>query len=486
MINPCILSKFMELDPYSNPEFCRLDDLGTSKLFVEVYKGKILFNKTADSWFVYNGIKWEEDQGDLKVDDYAKEFAETYKQYMEDTANNMQLMQIPAEQREIARKKLEKYCRYIVSLGKRSQRKTIIEDARSYNPVSYEEFDVQPHLFNCQNGVIDLMSGELLPHSPELMLSKVANVVYDPQAKCERFDSFMDEIMCGDAEKVKYLQTLFGYTLGGTNEREEAYFLYGKTTRNGKSTLLDTIKYLFGDYGMNIQPESLADQKKSGRAASGDIARLDGCRLLQMAEPPKSMNLDVALLKTLTGRDEITARYLYENDFEFKPIFKLFVNTNYLPLVSDNSLFASERVKVITFDRHFESDEQDLGLKDALISPESLSGILNWILQGNKRYRENHGVIEMPNSVIIETENYRKHSDKLEVFLTDFAAENVADLYACSILYDKYVEWCKANNRFQDGKHSFLSGIRKKEGYQQTGTINGKTVKNVFHFEPSD
>lgn len=318
------------------------------------------------------------------------------------------------------------------------------------------------------------------------MLSKVANVVYDPQAKCERFDNFMYEIMCGDVEKVNYLQMLFGYALSGTNEREEAYFLYGKTTRNGKSTLLDTIKYLFGDYGLNIQPESLAEQKKNGSGPSGDIARLNGCRLLQMAEPPKSMKLDVALLKTLIGRDDITARYLHENDYEFKPVFKLFVNTNYLPLVSDDTLFASERVKVITFDRHFESNEQDQGLKDVLKSSEVLSGILNWILQGNKQYRESHGVIHIPSSVIEETEKYRRLSDKLELFLMDFAAENTTSLYACSNLYVKYVEWCKDNNYYLNGKHSFLSGIRKKKGYQSTGTIDGKTVKNVFHIEPGD
>lgn len=393
------------------------------------------------------------------------------------------LESLSAEEVKDRRSRVQKYLCHMLSLGKRSTRQTIIEDARSYVQVSQEAFDTRPNLFNCLNVVIDLDTGKALPHSPELMLSKVANVIYDPDAQCEKFMAFMNDIMFGNMGKIRYLQALFGYAMSGANEREEAYMLYGKTTRNGKSTLLDTIKYLFGDYGMNIQPESLAEQKKNGRAASGDLARLNGCRLLQMAEPPKQMKLDVALLKTLTGRDKITARFLYENEFEFSPVFKLFINTNYLPVVIDDTLFSSERIKVITFDRHFEPEEQDTGLKDALKSPESLSGILNWLLQGNRNKRMNPEAISPPDSVISATEEYRKHSDKLAQFLTDFASANKPAVYKCQYLYKEYVEWCNQNHYSPEGKHNFLGEIRKRSGFREQGTIAGKTVKNVFCVE---
>ena len=478
------LRKIQKENPYKNEEYYNLDDLGTSKLFATVNKDRILFNKTADSWFIYNNIKWEKDSSGLKVDAYAKEFALAYQKYVEKLEEELNKKSMPLQQKTDEIKELITYKLKIFALNKRKVRNTVIEDSRSYVQVSYEDFDTQPYLFNCLNGVIDLRNRKFLPHSPDLMLSKVANVEYNPSAHCDRFNEFMNDIMEKNRAKINYLQVLFGYAMGGTNELEEAYILYGKTTRNGKSTLLDTIKYLFGDYGMNIQPESLAYQKKSSRAASGDIARIDGCRLLQMSEPPKQMKLDVALLKTLTGRDKITARHLYESEFEFTPVFKLFINTNYLPVVLDDTLFTSGRIKVITFDRHFEPQEQDNGLKDALKDPESLSGILNWILGGYERYSRNHEAITPPQDVTLATEQYRQSSDKVVMFLKDFASEKPAGLYSCSVLYNEYLEWCKQNNYGQDGKSNFISELRKKSGFRERGTVDSKTIRNVFCVDP--
>ena len=480
IINETMYKRIKELDPFFNAEYNGMDDLGSSKLFADVNKGQILFNDTARSWFYYDGVKWSKDIEGLKVDGIAKEFTKACRKYSLSLDGRLRKKELTAEERKSEQDRLKTYVRYIDSLGRRAVRKTIIEDARSYVQVSQDEFDTQPHLFNCRNGVLDLNTGTLLEHSPELLLSKVANVEYDPKARCDRFDGFMKDIMFGDGEKIRYLQTLFGYAMSGTNEREEAYMLYGSTTRNGKSTLLDTMNYLFGDYGMNIQPESLAEQKKSGRSASGDIARLNGCRLLQMAEPPKNMKLDVALLKTLTGRDRITARHLYENDCEFTPVFKLFINTNYLPVVLDDTLFISERIKVVTFERHFEPEEQDTGLKDALKTPESLAGILNWVLQGNQQYRNDSQAICPPKAVREATAAYRYHSDKISLFLGDLHSEDCDAVMRCSELYDRYVAWCKDNNYGSEGKHSFMNEIRKRPEYKETGTINGLTVRNVF------
>lgn len=482
IIDELLYKKIKELDPFFNSEYNGMDDLGTSKLFADVNNGSILYNETAKAWFYYDGTKWCKDQESLKVDSIAKEFTKACRRYAYGLENVLEQKKLSAAERKNETDRLNAYLKYMNSLGKRAARKTIIEDARSYVPVSQDEFDIQPNLFNCLNVVLDLNTGRAIDHSPELMLTKITNVNYNPDAKCYRFDKFMKDIMFGNEEKIKYLQTLFGYAMAGTNEREEAYILYGSSTRNGKSTLLDTVNYLFGDYGMNIQPESLAEQNKSGRSASSDIARLSGCRLLQMSEPPKQMKLDVALLKTLTGRDKITARHLYENDFEFMPVFKLFINTNYLPVVLDDTLFTSGRIKVITFDRHFKPEEQDTGLKDALKSPDSLSGILNWILRGNQRYRTDPKAIEPPKAIREATDAYRRHSDKLTLFLNDFSSENSAAIIQCSILYDEYTRWCKNNNYNTEGKHDFMAEIRKRPEYKETGTIAGQTVRNVFRF----
>ena len=146
----------------------------------------------------------------------------------------------------------------------------------------------------------------------------------------------------------------------------------------------------------------------------------------------------------------------------------------------------SGRIKVITFDRHFTPDEQDTGLKDELKTPESLSGILNWILQGNQRYNQDPEALSPPPAVVHATEEYHRHSDKVGLFLSDFASEAGAGLYSCKDLYNAYSEWCKQNQYWPEGKQSFIGEIRKRAEFKEKGTIDGKTVRNVFSVESVD
>ncbi|MDO4484254.1 MAG: phage/plasmid primase, P4 family [Clostridia bacterium] len=255
---------------------------------------------------------------------------------------------------------------------------------------------------------------------------------------------------------------------------------YGATTRNGKSTLLDTMEYLFGDYASHIQPETLAQQKdRNSRSASGDIARLDGVRLLHMSEPPKRMKFDVALLKTLLGRDKITARHLYEREFEFVPVFKLVVNTNYLPVVTDDTLFSSERVKVITFNRHFTPEEQDRELKGRLKSSENISGIFNWLLDGLKVYQQAGKRILAPESVKQATAAYREQSDKIKQFMRDCLIPTQGACVSGKEVYEAFSFWCKDNGYGTENKTNFFDELRSKGILSDSGTVSGRTQRNV-------
>ena len=254
--------------------------------------------------------------------------------------------------------------------------------------------------------------------------------------------------------------------------------LYGATSRNGKSTFLETIGYMLGGYAMNMSPETLAMRKKDGRTASGDIARLSGCRFLRMSEPPKGMRFDEALLKNILGRDAITARHLFEGEFEYVPVFTLFINTNYLPIVADDTLFKSGRVKVITFDRHFEEHEQDKGLKDRLKQTEILSGVLNWILEGLRMYRE-EGLLP-PQSVKEATLDYQRSSDKLSLFMDDCLLEDESCTIGGGETYQAYSKWCADNGFMPESKKTLFEALKKRGIFHKTGTIRGRTVKNVI------
>jgi putative DNA primase/helicase len=207
---------------------------------------------------------------------------------------------------------------------------------------------------------------------------------------------------------------------------------------------------------------------------------LDGCRFLNVSEPPKRMLLDVTLLKQMTGRDPITARNLYEREFTFYPRFKLFMNTNHLPVVTDDDLFASDRINVITFDRHFTAKEQDKTLKDKLITPENVSGIFNWCLDGLKKFIDSG--LEPPEPVKKATEDYKSDSDKIGKFINERLEKsetNPRKNCKAGDVYFIYQGWCEANGYGCENKASFSAELKYKKIFAETGTVDDVTCKNV-------
>lgn len=284
--------------------------------------------------------------------------------------------------------------------------------------------------------------------------------------------------MQADVEKAKYLQKVCGLSLTADTSCEQCWLLYGASTRNGKSTLVETISHVLGDYATAALPETLAQRKnKDSRAASGDLARLDAARLVAMSEPPRRMLFDVALLKTLLGRDKITARQLYEREFSFVPKFKLLINTNSLPLVNDNTLFQSGRVVVVPFTRHFEPAEQDRTLKTRLQSSENTSGILNWLLDGLRLYRA-EGLTQPP-SVVKATNEYAKSSDKIGLFISE-CLHPCKQNCAASAVYSVFASWCDENGFGVENKRNFFDELSARKLLVAAATVNGRTVRNAI------
>lgn len=460
-VNGVLLASITKLKPEVNYD---MNDKGNGELFADIYKDKARYNITAKQWYVYDGIVWKEDTEGMYVSRLAKELFDTLMVYA-----------VTVED-----KKCQQYIEHVARLGRLRNRRTMIEDAKDKYCICNDDLDQDKYLLNCKNCVINLKTFDVIEHSADLLLSKVSNIVYEPSAECELFLKFIRDIMQDNDEKIEYIQKLLGYSLTGDTREETCYILYGNTTRNGKSTLVETISYMLGNengYSMNMNPESLAQkQNKDSRQASGDIARLKGTRFLNASEPPKKMIFDVGLLKNLLGRDSITARHLHEREFQFMPCFKLFINTNFLPLITDDTLFSSGRINVITFDRHFKPEEQNKTLKDDLKKEESISGIFNWCLDGLKNYY-NDGA-EPPECVKESTMEYRKNSDKIGNFIAEVLEESTLNCMAKDV-YNAYQEWCRENGYGSENKRNFFAELKSKNIFANSGTVNGKTVKNV-------
>lgn len=453
-----IKRRLKDLNPPKNPLYNKTSDISLGRLFADIFKDKTRYNTTAKSWYYYDGTIWKIDEGGMIVDRLAKNLSDA-----------LYIMCTDADQT---------YRTFVGKLGDRRKRLIMIEDAKEIYFISSDMLDSDGDLFNCQNGVLNLKTMEFTEHNSDYLLSKVSNVIYNPDTKSLTFEKFVSEIMCEDKSKEEYLQRVLGYSMTAENSQEECYMLYGATTRNGKSTLLETICYMMGDYALNMSPDTLASKPRDSRTASGDIARLDNCRLVHMSEPPKRMIFDVALIKTLLGRDKITARYLHQGEFEFTPIFKLLINTNYLPQVNDDTLFSSGRIKVIEFKRHFEESEQDKTLKDRLKTDENLSGIFNWCIEGLNKYKTDG--LEPPDSVKDATQEYRENSDKIKLFMSECLIPDEKKAVEIKNVYEAYQRWCHQNGYCAESKRSFTEDLKINHLYTASGTIRGITKRNII------
>ena len=438
-----------EMKPHTNPRYGR-GEIGIGNAFADYFKPIARFNADRGIWYVYDGQIWQPDENALAVAELAKRLADKLYAFAlkitdEDTRN--------------------RYIKRMLPLQQRKNRRTMIEDAKSVYPVKMTLFDSNKYLFNCQNGTLDLETLSFKAHDPKDFITKISPVIYDPEATCPRWDQFVDEVMQGKTEVGKYLQKAVGYSLTGDTSLECLFIMYGPTTRNGKTTTIDTILRLMGEYGRSAKPDMLASNFRgpSNGAPSEDVARLAGARFVGISEMEQKLTINASLTKQLTGNNKITARFLHENSFEFDLQAKIFIDTNHLPNVTDQTLFESGRIKIIPFNRHFDEHEQDKTLKATLSDPANLSGIFNWAVEGYRLYKAEG--LEEPGEVLAATAQYRQDSDRVSQFIDSWLEEGKDEngLYEVSTkaAYRVYSRWCEEMNYRPDNYKNFRAAMEK-------------------------
>ena len=434
-----------QMQPHTNPRYQR-DEIGIGYAFADFYKPIARFNRERGIWYVYDGAVWRPDENALAVAELAKKLADRLYTFAlqikdEDTRN--------------------RYIKRVQKLQLRKNRRTMIEDAKSVYPVSHGLFDHNTDLFNCKNGTLNLTTGEFKPHDPADFLTMMSGITYDPKATCPRWEQFISEVMCNDADLALYLQKALGYALTGDTSLECLFILYGATSRNGKGTTMETFLQIVGDYGKTSNPEMLSTKFGNTNASgpSEEIARLAGIRFVNISEPEKKITFNAALVKRMTGNDTLNARFLHENSFDFKPNFKIFINTNYKPSVSDMTLFYSCRLKLIPFKRHFEEHEQDKGLKAFFAEENNLSAIFNWCYEGYKLFRKQG--LDDPTAVTQATKEYEAESDRIGQFVDAWLEEGEAYEERTSAVYRLYGQWCDKYGYRKENSSNFNNAIQR-------------------------
>lgn len=437
--------------PFAYP----FDDTGNARRFVDGNLGEIRYNHVDGVWLYWDGRKWAEDQtGEIKR--RADRMLEKMRQQIADD---------PVwEEKDVAafRKHLSR------SRSSRSK-KAFIEEAKHLEgvPILPSQLDRYPSALNVQNGVVSLKTGVCKEHSREYLLTKLAGTVYDETAACPTWEQFLRDITQGDPGLILYLQRMVGYCLTASVREQCVFFLYGVGS-NGKSTFVDVISEIMGEYAMACQPETvmMRDRNTSARA---DIARLRSARLVTTFEPNDGARLDEGMVKQLTGGDKVTARFLYGKEFEFRPEFKILMATNYKPVIKGTDQGIWRRVRLIPFNLQLPDEKKDKRLPERL--RREYPGILNWAIAGAVGwYREGLPPCKAVDEAVQE---YRTEMDRVQQFIDDCLTASDGSSLRASLLYQCYRGWCQEQgDRYPVGPQKFYGEMKRRYGHRKRESGN--------------
>ena len=271
------------------------------------------------------------------------------------------------------------------------------------------------------------------------LITKTAGVEFDPNAVCPRWESFLDEVMGGDRKLVAYLQRLVGYGLTGEVTEHLFPFLYGGG-KNGKSTFIETLCWLMGDYALKAQAE-LTMEDKRGNNAESIIAQLHGMRCVVGSEVDAGGKLAEGRLKNITGGDQMVGRALYGEPFSFTPTHLLWGFGNHKPIISGTDLGVWRRLKLIPFLVTIPPEKRDARLGEKLRAEGS--GILNWALKGLKMVEEIGMERDEPTAVQEAVKAYRTAEDELGNFIDAMVEEAKGFEMSGAEVYRIYKLWAE-------------------------------------------
>ena len=303
------------------------------------------------------------------------------------------------------------------------------------------ELDTNNYYFNVDKYTLNLKTMRVMEPNQKHLITKKSNFIFEKGTDCPTWNLFLMQIFNKDLQLIRFIQKAMGYALSGDVSEQCLFILWG-TGANGKSTFLNVMLELFGDYATSTGIETFM---KKNSEQSNDLARLKGLRLVTTSEIEQGRQISESLIKVVTGEDALTARFLYGEYFSFKPTFKIFMATNHKPKIrgADNGIW--RRIKMIPFTVTIPPEGQrDKKLTEKLIAENS--GILNWLLKGYAMWKKEG--LEEPDAVREANEEYRMDMDSVGTFVTD-CLELDASLQwrlPTNLLYQTYIKWCNKNN----------------------------------------
>ena len=395
------------------------------------------------NFLVWNGRCW------------STEAIELYKQMV-----NSLVADLKDEALQVSGEKQEKAIQRHVNATSSARSENAIETKYSGLPgvrINITELDRNQYILPVRNGVVNLRTGELEAHNPEYYYTQHLQWNYDPEARCENWLRFLDDITDRNDELIDYLGRCVGYSLTGDVSEQVLFFLYGEG-RNGKSTFVETVQYLLSHFAAKSPIELIIPQKTT--QISCDLANLRGKRFTVTSELPENQRLDEAKIKDYTGGDILTAQFKFGNPFNFKPSFKLWLYGNHKPTIKGDDVGIWRRIKLIPLLHEVPKEKVDRDLPRKLQA--EIEGILNWAVQGCVRWFAEK--LHEPKVVEQATTEYREEQNQIGNFIEDCVNVKGAGVFQvqASTMYEAYRNWCEdMGMRYPKSQPKFKAALEK-------------------------
>ena len=398
-------------------------DIANAERFVADHADAVRWCGPWGAWLVWDGTRWQRD-----VRDQVVELAKvTARQLAEETATASP----PGEDGAGRRARMAKAAGY-QNVGRI---RAMLELARSDPAIAVvpDDLDADPWMLNTTSGTIDLRTGIARAHDPADLCTKVTRTGWDPAAAAPTWHAFLQRIL-PDPDVRSFVQAALGYGCTGIIADHVLCVAWGAGA-NGKSTLLDAVAQVLGDYAQAAPPELIAPAHDEHPTLMAD---LQGARLVVTSELDDGRRLAEATVKRLTGGDPVKARFMRQDLFEFRPTWHLWLATNHRPRIAGTDHAIWRRLRLIPFTVTVPDDEQDRHLPAKLAA--EAPGILAWLVAGCAAWRA-AGSLPSPLAVTIATDDYRAAQDALGAFFTDRCHLDPAATSAAADLYRAYKSW---------------------------------------------
>ena len=471
-------------------------EVGDARLYVDLHRGKFCHDHSIGQWYKWNGSYWELDMThefmpalDKVTDLYAQEAErQNWRRFgAADRADK-------AEEKKASRNFQDLMTRK-QRLQKLIRRKNVLTLAASGGPESLgitgEEWDKDPWLLGCSNGVINLKSGDFRPSKYTDYIKTISPTSWKGlDAPAPVFEKFLMDIFQGDSDLIGYMQRLLGYALMGRSTEHVLPILWGQG-RNGKGTLLETLRHVLGPIASPIPAETLLNQKngQSGASHTADLMLLRGKRMVWASETDEGRSFGIAKVKWLVGGDTITARPPYGKHFiDFTPSHTMFLLTNSKPHASADDYAFWKRVHLIPFVLSFVSNPSNKNERKADTDlPEKLkketSGILAWLVRGCLNWQEKGGLCP-PDVVTEATKEYREGEDIIGRFTSDCCELTPEVKVKSADLYHSYRDWCKDNGHMPLSSTKFGKRMGERFEKKKSNGIHYIGIRLCTAFDP--